>query len=210
MQWFKGKKSEVSQKSVQEEMNEREIATQEETLAKYESERRATENDLDKCKDDIREVENALYLKRDEFAKANGNVRRLIKAEIQALAETLERQKGEQNLVLERLKQYDVVIAKLKETIQGLRATQLAKDAAELATAREEVEEQRKRNDAAIRTLERVGRRSFEEDDFDVDGLFARLESDMKKTEKIAEKAELEDVDAIIAKATRGASLETL
>jgi len=209
MEWFKSKKSEVPQKSVQEEMDEREIAKLEEALARYESERRATENDLDKCKDDSRGVEGALFSKRDEYEKASGNVQRLIKAEIQGLAETLERQKGEQNIVLERLKHYDVIIAKLKETIQGLRAKQLAKDAAELATSREEVEEQRKRNDAAIRTLERVGRQTIKEDDFDVDDLFAHLEAETKTTERNAEKDDLADLDAIIAKATRGVSFET-
>ncbi len=207
----------TSQESVQEELLAREIAAQEALLVKYERERNAAATDLEKCKAQIEKIRNALIFKRDEYNGASASVRPVVVAEIKSLAAKLELQKGEYELVLERIEQCDVMIAKTRQTIQGLRVGGIAQDAEDLAVRRSEVEDQRARNAASIRMLNDVGRSTckVEQENFDVDALFANLgledeTSAENATTKSAALEGIKKIDAMIAKATNEESFETL
>ncbi len=207
----------TSQESVQGELQAREIAAQEALLTKYDRERNAAATDLEKCKAQIEKIQNALVFKRNEYNGASVSVRPVVVAEIKNLAAKLELQKGEYELVLERIEQCDVMIAKTRQTIQGLRAAEIAQDAEDLAVLRSEVEDQRARNDASIRMLNGVGRSTckVEQENFDVDAFYANLGLETETaaentTTKSAALEGLKKIDEMLAKTPGEESFETL
>lgn len=136
MDWLGGKDKispEELNREVEARLAAKELAELEDKQARYEAERRSLFNDLDRCKDAVTLVENALRAKKVEYDAAGVSVKQIVAREIQQLAKKLQLMRGEQDAVLAKLDQCDAIIAKFREAIVAKRSAAIGRDAQDLS-----------------------------------------------------------------------------
>lgn len=174
--WKKAKDNQSVEGRAREQVRNEDVAELLRRLERYNSELRVLDDDLERCKHYIEDLEKAIDKTTREYESLTGGRKKIVGGKLRSLLEQRERALGEPSVIQKKIDSLNVLVATTRATLAGMRGVKIADDAETIAVEQDAVKDELEREKDAVRFLDRtrLGRSSVDELDLKED---AELES---------------------------------